>query len=420
MRDGRKILFYGILILICYAAIEVFAFAAHFFVKGHALSRGDYQAERLKLIFAPPVQPNPGKSPAVLHPYLGYVEAPSQGSISEFGFFGDTREAPLSPPKTEHNIIAGVFGGSFANEMTLQSKDTLREKIQQIPRFRNKEIIIHTLALRGYKQPQQASALMYFLLLGGYFDMVINLDGFNEVAMSPVTNLPNRVNPFFPKNWFWKVYALKDLGIFMQLDKMSHIKKRQQLWAEIFANSPLRHSVSANILWKAYHQRLERSFIRQERRLNEYQVEKKVELDYLVTGPPFRYRDSAELYEKLAFVWKNASFQMHKLCQANDIAYFHFLQPNQYIEHSKIIGPEEAEIALTDGHPYRKGAEMGYPFLVRNGKELRQQGVNYYDLTMLFEETSEPMYRDDCCHLNTRGYDSVASEIGDILQGYYQ
>ncbi|MCP4396409.1 MAG: hypothetical protein GY801_03725 [bacterium] len=227
-----------------YAAIEVFAFAAHFFVKGHALSRGDYQAERLKLIFAPPVQPNPGKSPAVLHPYLGYVEAPSQGSISEFGFFGDTREAPLSPPKTEHNIIAGAFGGSFANEMTLQSKDILREKIQQIPRFRNKEIIIHTLALRGYKQPQQASALMYFLLLGGYFDMVINLDGFNEVAMSPVTNLPNRVNPFFPKNWFWKVSALKDLGIFMQLDKMSHIKKRQQLWAEIFANSPLRHSLN--------------------------------------------------------------------------------------------------------------------------------------------------------------------------------
>ena len=52
--------------------------------------------------------------------------------------------------------------------------------------------------------------LNYMLALGQTFDLVINIDGFNEVALPPITNLPNQVNPFFPRNWFGKTAALKD------------------------------------------------------------------------------------------------------------------------------------------------------------------------------------------------------------------
>lgn len=35
----------------------------------------------------------------------------------------------------------------------------------------------------GWKQPQQLLALNYFLSLGQRFDVIVNLDGFNEIAL---------------------------------------------------------------------------------------------------------------------------------------------------------------------------------------------------------------------------------------------
>ena len=40
----------------------------------------------------------------------------------------------------------------------------------------------------GYKQPQQLLILSYFLSIGQSFDVVVNIDGFNEVAMSPLND----------------------------------------------------------------------------------------------------------------------------------------------------------------------------------------------------------------------------------------
>jgi hypothetical protein len=45
----------------------------------------------------------------------------------------------------------------------------------------------------GYKQPQQLMALNWFMALGGEFDIVINLDGFNDVALPALENVPTRI-----------------------------------------------------------------------------------------------------------------------------------------------------------------------------------------------------------------------------------
>ena len=47
------------------------------------------------------------------------------------------------------------------------------------------------MAHEGYKQPQQALVLAYFLSIGQPFDLVINIDGLNEVALSPLNNQQN-------------------------------------------------------------------------------------------------------------------------------------------------------------------------------------------------------------------------------------
>lgn len=42
-------------------------------------------------------------------------------------------------------------------------------------------------------------------------------------------------------------------------------------------------------------------------------------------------------------------------------------------------------------------------------------GVNYTDRTMIFRDTKESLYIDDCCHLNSRGDQLVARRICQII-----
>ena len=47
----------------------------------------------------------------------------------------------------------------------------------------------------GWKQPQQLLALSWILALGGELDVLINVDGFNEVALDGVENAERGVFP---------------------------------------------------------------------------------------------------------------------------------------------------------------------------------------------------------------------------------
>ena len=80
------------------------------------------------------------------------------------------------------------------------------------------------------------------------------------------------------------------------------------------------------------------------------------------------------------------------------------------------MGAEEQRIALNDQHPYSVGTNLGYSELIRHGQWLRQNGVSFHDLTRLFADNDEILYSDQCCHLNTRGYDLVVEKILGIIE----
>ena len=106
---------------------------------------------------------------------------------------------------------------------------------------------------------------------------------------------------------------------------------------------------------------------------------------------------------------------MHNLCAANDVEYFHFLQPNQYLVGSKIMTQEERSVAISENQPYKRGVGPGYPRLIEAGEELRRRGISFHDLTMLFANNDETLYIDTCCHLNERGYGMIAEAIGKVI-----
>ena len=136
---------------------------------------------------------------------------------------------------------------------------------------------------------------------------------------------------------------------------------------------------------------------------------------FLQTGPHIDYSSEQQMFAELAQLWKNCSLQLHRICDANNIAYYHFLQPNQYFEGSKPMSAEERVAVILPGHPYSEGVMKGYPLLKREGDELVKLGVRFTDLTMLFANTQAQAYRDNCCHCNELGGKMLAQAVADAV-----
>ena len=122
------------------------------------------------------------------------------------------------------------------------------------------------------------------------------------------------------------------------------------------------------------------------------------------------------MLDRLAQFWRRTSEFMHDVAIANNIKYYHFLQPNQYVEGSKPMTEEEKKIAFIEGHPYAEGAKLGYPHLISEGVKLHDSAVAFYDLTKMFVDNSEILYFDACCHFNTKGYDYIIDEMVDLIK----
>ena len=117
----------------------------------------------------------------------------------------------------------------------------------------------------------------------------------------------------------------------------------------------------------------------------------------------------------MAEFWARSSKLIYNQCLELGIEYYHFLQPNQYVQGSKPMSEAEKAIAVSKRSLYGNAATEGYPYLIERGKKLKAEGVPYYDLTMIFLQNKKKLYIDNCCHLNAQGYGLVSREIANII-----
>ncbi len=424
MTKPKRILFSLLLVIITYVLVETASLGIYAAAWQTGFSFSIPQANRVAIISsrsrlasrefgAIPVGHPPGKFYEVLHPYLGFVYDPTKSpGLSEYGFPDtDVRVYPRDPKR----LIVGVFGGSFARGMSQTAEAFIMTKLKAVPQFADTQIIVLTMAVSGYKQPQQLLSLAYLLSLGSHFDIIVNLDGFNELVLPIAENIPKHVFPFYPRNWFSRVGGY-DHALLVLLAKHAAALEARKDWAVLFAHTPLRFSITANVLWKVYDEVLVQKIARIQLAALNHHVPDKATLGYTVRGPRFPALDEAAIYNALADMWKTASVQMHGLASANGSLYLHFLQPNQYLAGAKPLHrEEEQQQAYQRTHPYRRGVELGYPKLIERGQELKQEGVLFYDLSMIFANHEEPLYVDACCHLGRGGYQIIAAFITDKI-----
>jgi hypothetical protein len=349
----------------------------------------------------------------VAHPYLGFVRDPGSGVsvsgtnvISSYGFVDSNDPVVKRSPET---LNIAIFGGSFAQQMAMMARDALREGLRPL----GKRVVIRNFAMASYKQPQQLMALAYVTALGAQFDVVINLDGFNEVVLPVTDNLPYDIFPVYPRGWAQRVATIASMDELKSLGLLASIDERRTAMAKLMRDYHLYNSVALTICWDA----LDHSLYR--KRLNlSLKIERAManaDKRFIGSGPEFEVPPDQRLYDYLAGVWKRCSMQMAKISESNDSMYIHFLQPNQYLAGTKPMGRDEMAEALDPDHPYRPSVIKGYPALKREGAQLTMKGVRFHDLTNLFFREPAKVYVDTCCHLNAQGYAIVAKVISDRI-----
>jgi hypothetical protein len=409
----RRIAFVVLFLIVLYAVSELCAWTAFRLAFGAWFSLANLDAERQDCVPQDHRVARPGyMSLCVLHPYLGWVINPTAANtcgpdFTPQGFY--RLDEPIQK-RAKHKVIIGIAGGSVAYLFANHGIPVLRQALQSSPRYAGKDLVFVNLAQGGYKQPQQLMALNYFLSLGAEFDILINIDGFNEVALYDALNAKQHVFPIYPPNWHL-LCNVPEPAVMRLIAQVTTEERCRSAWARRWGRAPWRYSMTANFLWKWHDQRVQNTISKLQSDIASHTGT----ANYQALGPGNAASCRAATEDELIAIWNRCSIQLERLCRANGIAYYQFLQPNQYVANSKPIGEAERQIAIAEHHSYRTSVEECYPRLQAVGRDLHRQGVHFRDLTMIFAEHAEAIYTDRCCHFNAHGSQIMAQIIADTI-----
>ena len=284
--------------------------------------------------------------------------------------------------------------------------------------FRNKEIVPLCFSHEGYKQPQMLLVLAYFLSIGQRFDMVVNIDGLNDVALGSLNNQRGMDISMPSAQHIDPLINLIDQATLTpeKLLSLATIERDKERLNSLAERMQRTHIATLNFV-------LERIYTRT---LNDYNRELG-RFANLPSNPrgnsliqptaKVKPRDGKALFEDIARGWAQSSLLMNQMLAARGVPYFHFLQPNQYYG-SRAFGADEARIALSDASPFKAPTEQGYPLIEREAAALKD--IRFFSAVHAFDDERAAVYMDNCCHYtlagNYRLADFIAARILDSLK----
>ena len=405
---------------------------AIFCVVAEVLALGIFYYEHGWLFYVDPYRPTIARieegsgdalTPVGLHPYFGPTHRPGipfdppaelrTGEADEVvatNNFGFPARVNYPFAKTDdRQFIIGIFGGSVGAYFCGIGAARLEEILRQSGSFNNREPVTLCFSHEGYKQPQQLLVLNYFLSIGQPFDLVINIDGFNEVALG-------RINDQY--GWDISMPSHEHLDALInvvnqatltpaKLESLARIVQYRQQLNDLAERSNRTRVASVEFALRHYYDFLRRRY-----------EQERVHFDGLPSNPPtdspihvtprVRPRTGSAVYEDIAANWRSASVLMQQLLAARNIPYVHVLQPNQYYS-TRVFTPAEKATAFNDGSPFKEGAANGYPFL----EKALEPGA--FNAVHLFDAAHEDVYMDNCCHYTRAGNRLLADFIAKAV-----
>lgn len=412
----RKKLFFSS--LICLLMLGVLEFASRYFLTlggSYAAGLREIRADQRAL-----ADDGRGRQSARenLHPYVGWTLNP----LTDPGMQGREVTIPVNrlglvdthdsiQKRSPDRVIVGMTGGSFAMELNNFGAQKLAEQLQQ--RLGDgREVHIVRLALAGYKQPQQLMLMSYLYSLGAEFDVLVNLDGFNESILPLTDNHDAGIHYSYPYRWDARMQDVVDPRQTSRSFEILQLRAQRQQLAQSVLASPLRRLALRNLVWKTQDARLVGKLTEAGLQASRFEIESGE--GFSSTGPA--NPDSRDqLTTDVIELWRTSSLQLSRLCAANGTLYVHCLQPNQYLDGSKPLSSEELETAYAAEHPYREYVSSMYPRLRQQKTWFERHGVHWHDMTQAFADRPETLYRDWCCHVNQSGIDILVDELTELL-----
>lgn len=323
-----------------------------------------------------------------LHPYLGYINACSR--FDSKGFIKEHNLKKNSSLKEENVFRVLVLGGSVANHFSRKNtlEEELNKRLESSININNKyrKVEIINTALGGYKQPQQFFTIGFLLAQGYRFEAIINISGFNEIALPLAENYINQIAPILPRD-----HADRE-------DKEAFLVSTYRQVKPILDLHPITRYLYPKI----------NSFASKSFKSKKYKP-------YSFDLP--KSRDEAFIFAKR--IWIDSSNMSAAISDFYQIPYFEFIQPNQYVKSSKIFTEKELSenILSYEIIPYRKPIEDFY--LEINVKDFSIPNNRIIDLRYLFENEKKDIYSDACCHFNDYGNKLISKEISNIIFDYF-
>ncbi len=357
----------------------------------------------------------------VIHPYLGWAFSPTVAAPVRLG----DREIPINGlgfadehgsvvRRSDDQFILGIAGGSVAWQVSVDGEQLIREVLEASPLLDGRKVRIVRMAMSGYKQPQQVMMLNYLLSLGGEFDAVINIDGYNETALAVGENARAEVAIAYPRSWNGRTVTIADPRESAATAELIALRGQRQSMAKSMNSSIMRFSPVANLIWRVRDtscrtglRDLAGKLVRTERSVEDR--------SFASFGPHTTYANDQELDDAVIDLWKRSSLLMQHACDGHGAAYVHVLQANQYHEGSKPMSSQEREDSIAPFQKAGLAAKRLYPQLVTAGPQLIADGIRFSDQTMIFSKINEPIYVDGWCHYNAAGNQMMAKVACDEL-----
>ncbi|MEM7305371.1 MAG: hypothetical protein AAF682_01810 [Planctomycetota bacterium] len=334
-----------------------------------------------------------------LHPFFGYERRDSD-EVERWAV-----ELATGEPRDELSIV--LVGGSVAAMFALDGADQVVERLEASGRAPRPPRVIG-LARAGYKQPQQLALVSYLLSRGARPDVVVNLDGYNEVASS-LRNLRLGLPPHFPtgNKWIGLTAGTElDRGL---VDLLADVRAAQ-LAVEARVDRVLGvgadRSALLGTLGLAWARRAHRRWASSQ---DDF-VRSRTEAPADGAGGDV---DPLEGLDEVVAFWAESSRSLAAMCGERGIRYVHLLQPTLQDAGSKPTTAPERRFAAPDSPEARRVSD-GYERMRARGAALARDGVEFHDLSQTFADVRRTVYV-DFCHLGPEGNKLLAERVADAL-----
>jgi hypothetical protein len=324
---------------------------------------------------------------------IGYTTPPEYATwhFNNFGFLSDRDYPASSDPQ---DFVVGIFGGSVAFWLAMDGGRAIRENLARLPALAGKNIILLNFASGGYKQPQTNLILNYFLAAGQHFDLIVNLDGFNESFIS-LENLEQGIHPLMPR-----VSGVRSVE-----NSLISSEAGYEVAAARYQRAGLEWRMAASksaVYYYVLHALRDRARAREV-------AQEKIAAE-AAEGRRYAVVLAAETasYEQrlpsIVNAWTIGSLTMDAIAKRAGALYLHILQPNQYFGSRPFVEAEREPLSKELTPMPVEIIRKTYRELIAASARLREQGVDFVDATQVFVGHDETIYYDSCCHFNLHGY----------------